>query len=338
MKKQDLLKGTFILVAGSVIAKFLGVFFRYPIILLLGDEGIAFYQLVFPLHMFFMGFAYGIPIAMSKLISESRAMNRNEQNVILTQGLLFMTILGGGFSCLLLAFSKEIISFLKWNPGSYYAFMGISIAPFIIGMLSVFRGYFQGMQNMYPSAISQIIEQIGRVIFGVGFAYILISRSIQLAAGGAALGTSIGGIIALIFLVFYFILTKEKNKKILKKEKRNFLKRILDIAIPISIGASVPAIMALIDSIIIPQRLAVAGFNFVQSAILYGQLTGKASVLINIPLTLSMALNTSIVPILSEHYILKNYKEINRKSQVAYRLSFAISLPSCVGLFLLSNQ
>lgn len=338
MKKQDLLKGTFILAAGTIIAKFLGVFFRYPIILLLGDEGIAFYQLVYPLHMFFMGFAYGIPIAMSKLISESRAINRNEQNSILTQGLLFMVLLGGGFSCLLLMFSKEIISFLKWNPGSYYSFISISFAPFVIGILSVFRGYFQGMQNMYPSAISQIIEQIGRVIFGVGLAYILISKGIEVAAGGAALGTSIGGIFALLFLLFYFMATRDKGSKEKPKEKNNFLKKILDIAIPISIGASVPAIMALIDSIVIPQRLSVAGFDYVQSAVLYGQLTGKASVLINVPLTLSMALCTSIVPILSEYFALKNYAEINKKSQIAYKFSFAISLPSCLGLFLLSNQ
>lgn len=338
MKKQDLIKGTFILAAGTIISKFLGVFFRYPIILLLGDEGIAFYQLVFPLHMFFMGFAYGIPIAMSKLISESRAMNKNEQGSILSKGLLFMAILGGGFSTLLILFSNEIINFLKWNPGSYYAFLGISFAPFIIGILSVFRGYFQGMQNMYPSAISQIIEQIGRVIFGVGLAYILISRGPEVASGGAALGTCIGGIFALIFLIIYFMITKDKKQKIIEKESGNFLKKILDIAIPISIGASVPAIMALIDSIVIPQRLAVAGFNYVNSAILYGQLTGKASVLINVPLTLSMALNTSIVPILSEYFILKNYKEINRKSQIAYKFSFAISLPATIGLFLLSNQ
>jgi len=338
MKKQDLLKGTFILAAGTLIAKFLGVFFRYPIILMLGDEGIAFYQLVFPLHMFFMAFAYGIPIAMSKLISESRAMDRNDQNSILSQGLLFMVLLGGGFSSLLLIFSKEIISFLKWNPGSYYSFLGISFAPFIIGLLSVFRGYFQGMQNMYPSAISQIIEQIGRVIFGVGLAFILISKGIEVAAGGAALGTSFGGIFALAFLVFYFILTRDKDLKVKSKEKNNVLKKILDIAIPISIGASVPAIMALIDSIVIPQRLSAAGFDYVQSAILYGQLTGKASVFINVPLTLSMALCTSIIPILSEHFVLKNYREIDKKSQIAYKFSFAISLPSCIGLFLLSNQ
>ncbi len=338
MKKQDLIKGTFILAAGTMIAKFLGVFFRYPIILLLGDEGIGFYQLVFPLHMFFMGFAFGIPIAMSKLISESKAMNKNDQGAILRQSLLFMSLLGGGFSAILLVFSKQIIDFLKWNPGSYYSFLGISIAPFIIGILSVFRGYFQGMQNMYPSAISQIIEQLGRVIFGVGLAFLLISSSVEKASGGAALGTSIGGFLALLFLIIYYFLMREKGPKLEQNEKVNYLKKVLDIAIPISIGASVTAIMALIDSIVIPQRLIAAGFNYVESGILYGQLTGKASVLINVPLTLSMALCTSMVPILSEYYILKNYKEINKKSQIAYKFSFAISLPSCIGLFLLSDQ
>lgn len=140
-------------------------------------------------------------MAVSKLVSERNAV-RDEGGIIsvLKEAMIFMFIMGMGFTIILLLFSKDIIRFLKWDTRSYYSLIGISLAPLFISIMSVFRGFFQGMQNMNYTAISQLIEQLGRVIFGVGLAYILLPKGIEYSAGGAAIGAAAGGLLGGIYL------------------------------------------------------------------------------------------------------------------------------------------
>ena len=162
----------------------------------------------------------------------------------------------------------------------------------MISFVNVFRGFFQGMQNMTHTGVSQILEQMGRVIVGVGMAIILLPKGIEYSAGGASLGAAGGGILALAYLYIKYSEVRKENG--IKKVKSNpeVLNKILQIAIPISIGTTVGTIMSLIDSILVPQKLLLSGISEANATILYGQLTGKAPVLVNIPLTISMAIGT----------------------------------------------
>lgn len=333
MKKQSLIKGTFILGFAGIIAKFLGLFFRWPLQMLIGDEGIGYYQMSYPLYMFFIAAASGIPVAVSKLVSERNAV-RDEGGIIsvLKEAMIFMFIMGMGFTIILLLFSKDIIRFLKWDTRSYYSLIGISLAPLFISIMSVFRGFFQGMQNMNYTAISQLIEQLGRVIFGVGLAYILLPRGIEYSAGGAAIGAAAGGLLGGIYLFLKYLGVKKEFR--VKKVKRNFkiMNTILYTAIPISIGSAVGTIMSLIDSALVPQKLLEAGFTYKQSTILYGQLTGKAFTLVNVPLTLSVSLCAALVPIIAEDYILNRRMTVLKKVELAIKISMVIAIPSCLGL------
>ncbi|NFD77719.1 polysaccharide biosynthesis protein [Clostridium botulinum] len=333
MKKQSLIKGTFILGVAGIIAKFLGLFFRWPLQMLIGDEGIGYYQMSYPLYMFFIAAASGIPVAVSKLVSERNAV-RDEGGIIsvLKEAMIFMFIMGMGFTIILLLFSKDIIRFLKWDTRSYYSLIGISLAPLFISIMSVFRGFFQGMQNMNYTAISQLIEQLGRVIFGVGLAYILLPRGIEYSAGGAAIGAAAGGLLGGIYLFLKYLGVKKEFR--VKKVKRNFkiMNTILYTAIPISIGSAVGTIMSLIDSALVPQKLLEAGFTYKQSTILYGQLTGKAFTLVNVPLTLSVSLCAALVPIIAEDYILNRRMAVLKKVELAIKISMVIAIPSCLGL------
>ena len=244
-----------------------------------------------------------------------------------------MLILGTGTSLILFFFAKPIISFLQWNPKSYYSLIGISFAPLIISFMTIYRGFFQGFQNMTPSAVSQILEQIGRVIVGVGLAILLLPKGIEYSAGGAAFGAAAGGLLGGGYL--YIKYRKIKKEMGIKKIKRNtqLLTNILKIAIPISIGATVGTIMSFIDSILVPQKLLEAGLSEQAATILYAQLTGKASVIVNIPLTLSMALCISLIPIIAENYILRNKKEVDKKIELSMKLSAVISFHVCLGCF-----
>ncbi len=336
MKKQSLVKGSLILASAGIISKLLGFFFRWPLIMLIGDEGIAYYQLVYPLYMFFAAMAAGVPIAVSKIISEKNAIGdiRGSFEVV-KESAYMMAMLGIGTSLILLCLGKPIINFLKWDMKSYYALIGISFAPMMVSFMTIFRGFFQGLQNMTPSGISQIFEQIGRVVIGVGLAVVLLPKGIEVSAGGAAFGAAGGAFIALIYLLAKYI--KVKKAYGVKKIKTNtdVLTQILKVAIPISIGATVGTVMSLIDSILVPQQLLKS--QVANSVALYGQLTGKAAVLINLPLTLSVAICTSLIPIIAEMYMLKRKKEMEDKINIALKLSTVIAFPCTLGLYFLAE-
>ena len=196
MKKQSLIKGSLVLGIAGILAKVLGFFFRWPLIMLIGDEGIGYYQLSYPLYMFFVAMASGVPVAVSKMISERNAVNDIDGSFeVVKESAYLMAILGIGTSLILYFFAKPIINFLKWDMKSYYSLIGIAFAPAIISFVTIFRGFFQGLQNMTPSGISQILEQIGRVVIGVGLAYILFPKGIEVSAGGAAFGAAGGAFI-----------------------------------------------------------------------------------------------------------------------------------------------
>lgn len=338
MQKQSLMKASAILAVAGILAKVLGLLFRWPLIMLIGDEGMGYYQMTYPLYMFFIAMASGVPVAISKLISEKKSDNDIDGVFeVVKESTILMLFLGLGTTLVLSIFSKQIIAFLNWDMKSYYSLIGISFAPVIISIMTVYRGFFQGLQNMYPSGVSQLLEQMGRVIFGVGLAVILLPKGIEVAAGGAAFGAAAGGLMGCIFLVFKYRSAKKEFgiKKI--KTNTDILNQILKIAIPISVGGTVGTIMTLIDSIMVPQKLMLAGFSVEQSTVLYGQLTGKAGVLTNIPMSLSLAICTALVPVIAGCIKKKNKKELDEKVQQAFKLTSVISLPSMVGLFLLAD-
>ncbi|AQS02743.1 putative polysaccharide biosynthesis protein [Clostridium beijerinckii] len=338
MKKQSLIRGSIILGVAGILTRFLGLFFRWPLIMLIGDEGIGYYQMSYPLYMFFIAMASGVPVAISKMISEKNATNDIYGSFeVMKESAILMTIIGTGTTLALFFFAKPIVLFLKWDPKAYYSLIGISFAPIVISFVTIFRGFFQGLQNMTPSAISQIIEQIGRVIFGVGLAVFLLPRGIEYSAGGAAFGATAGAVLGGAYL--YSNYKRVKKRYAIKKIKSNpeILNTILKIAIPISLGTTVSSIMNLIDSILVPQKLLDAGFTNVQSTVLYAQLTGKASVIVNIPLTLSMAICTSLIPIIAENFILKKQKELKGKIDASMKMASVIAIPCTFGLFFLAE-
>jgi stage V sporulation protein B len=338
MKRQSLIKGTVVLGVAGIFAKFLGLFFRWPIQMLMGDLGVGYYQSSYPIYMFFIAVASGIPVAVSKMVSEKNALGDREGVVqVLRKAMLLMLCTGATFTILMLLFSRQLIEFLNWDEKSYYALMGIAIAPIFISIMGALRGFFQGLQNMNYTAVSQVLEQIGRVVVGVGLAFVLLPKGIEYAAGGAALGAAAGGILGGSYLTIkYFIIKREFHFRKVENDSK-ILSSLLYIAIPISLGAAVGSIMALIDSVLVQQKLLLAGFTRTEVTILYAQLTGKAFILINVPLTLSMALCASIVPAIAEAHVLKRNREVLNKVQLAIRLSSTIALPSLLGLFFMAS-
>jgi stage V sporulation protein B len=339
MPKKNLLKGTLVLGIGGITAKVLGFFFRIPLIYMIGEEGIGLYQLTYPLYSFLLAISAGIPTALSKMISERNALHKQKEAYYIFKIALYILGVFGAISSLcIIIFSNSIITAFKWNKGAYYSLLGISLAPVFTCLLSAFKGYFQGLQEMGAPAISQVVEQLTRILVGVGLAYLLLSRGIAVSAGGASFGAAIGSLIGLMWMIHCFKKlrhTFSKTEKI--KSKFALCKEILKLAVPISFGQAIGSIMALIDSIIVPGLLKASGYSEQIATQLYGQLTGKAFVLVNIPLTLSIALAQSTVPAISESYALGNRERLKRNIKMSYKLSMIIALPCAGGLYALAR-
>ncbi len=337
--KNQIIKSTIILSVCSIFAKFLGIFFRWPLVMLIGDEGIGYYQMTYPLYMFFIGIASGMPIAISKLVSECSVHNDREGIYnILRSSLKIMIILGITVSSFLLIFSNQIINILKWDKKVYFSLIGMALSPLCVCILGVFRGFFQGFENMVPTGVSQIIEQITRVLVGISLAFLFFPFGIEYSAGGASFGGAAGGIIATIVIVLIYKRFKKEYFKGIKIRKTNkYIKKILKMCIPLSLGATVSTIMVLIDSILVPRMLLNAGFGYKESTILYGQLTGKVSVLINVPLTLSIALGVSILPALSKLHALNHIDKFKEKVDMSLKISTIISFPCFIALYFLAS-
>ena len=132
--------------------------------------------------MLFVAIASGVMIAMSKLIAEMNAKNDREGvHQVLRQTLFVMIIIGAAFTTFMVMFARPIITILKWNPKAYYSFLALFITPIFVSIMCTFRGFFQGLQNVGPTAISQLVEQVGRVVAGVLFAYLLFPKGIEYA-------------------------------------------------------------------------------------------------------------------------------------------------------------
>lgn len=344
-KQNSFVKGAAILGMAGVIVKILGAVYRIPLSNIIKAEGMGYYQTAYPFYVLLLTISTsGIPVAVAKIVSERRALEdySNAQKVFRT-ALTVMAIAGVLTSALLLIFANKIVNFLG-NPNAYYALIALAPALLFVPIMSAFRGFFQGRQNMIPTALSQIIEQLFRVVFGLTLTVILLDRGIPIAAGGASLGGSIGaifGTICIIFIYYLFrnTLKRESLKSIESKEYpvKSIIRDILLIAIPITIGSAIAPIMDAIDASLVLRRLQSISFTQQQSNELYGQLKGMAQTLINLPQVFSMAIAMSLVPAISSFKAKGARDELNDTISSGIRMTLLIGLPCALGLFVLSE-
>jgi stage V sporulation protein B len=199
------------------------------------------------------------------------------------------------------------------------------------------------MQNMLPTAISQVTENFMRVVVGLSLAYFLMP-DIGKAAGGASFGAVAGGVFgSLILWILYHKMLPKLNKEIASTKNKSdsvlsfkrVAKTILAIAIPISIGAAVNSVMNFVDSACVTARLLSVGLNEIDATASFGQLT-KVATFINLPLTFGMAIVAGLVPAISEAMAKKDYEEVQGKIELGARFALLISLPASIGLAVLA--
>lgn len=345
MSDKNFLKGAAVLGAAGLIVKIIGAAYRIPLTNLIDTEGIGYYQPAYQVYNLLLVISLaGFPTAIARLVSEKIALDnyKGAQQVFRISMATLLT-LAAVSSVFVFFFAEQIANSIGY-PGTYYSLLALVPALFFVPIMSVYRGYFQGMQNMVPTALSQIIEQLFRFAVGLFLAYIFVKESLPKAAGGASFGASAGGIAGFL-LIFAIYLYNKKNidakyassKKNIEENWKKVLKRLFQIAIPITIGASIVPLMGLIDAKLVSMRLLAIGYSEIEVSDLYGQLSGTAQTFINFPQVFSIAIAMSLVPTITESYTKKEDKMLNMTANLGMRTALLIGLPSAIGLFVLSE-
>lgn len=344
--KDSFLKGALILGMAGIIVKIMGAFFRIPLGNLIGSEGMGYYQAAYPVYTLFLNLAIaGFPTALAKLVSEKTAIgdHRGAHKIFkVSYTVLLMT---GIVSFSVFFFGAESIVKMMDNEGAYYAMLAIAPALLFVPVMSSYRGYFQGKRDMSKIAVSQISEQFFRVILGLALAYYFMKKSgPEMGAAGAIAGATIGAVASIIYLIIAYLREGRRRRadikasKSFKEEKTSrILKRILVVAVPITIGASVMPLMNLIDNMIVISRLTEGGFTHDQAVSLFGQLTGMAMAIINLPSVVTAAIGMSLVPSISEAYALGNKPKARKETKSAIKVTLLLVLPCAFGMAALAD-
>jgi len=288
----------------------------------------------------------GVPLAISKLVAEQVSLgNAGQVRKIFRVALAFL-IASGFFSVVLVfALVPTLVGTVFSDPRVYWCLVTLAPTLFVTSISAAFRGYYQGLQQMVPPAIGQVIEQIVRVFAGVSFATLLLPYGTEYAVAGLAAGTLLGEIIGLLVLVLIYLSKKQPRQRLAdhrhaEKTSRTgeILGSIFSFSVPISLSRLINSLLLALQAIIIPQRLQAAGYTLRQATELYGQFTGIALALLGIPTIITLSLSTTLVPATSEALTMNNYPLLRARSIKALQVSLIVGLPSAVVFFMLPKQ
>ncbi|MBQ7105477.1 MAG: oligosaccharide flippase family protein [Bacilli bacterium] len=330
--KEKFIKSTIYLIIGGFITKLLGLFIKIITTRYIGIEGISMYTLILPTFSLAMTITQlSLPLSISKLISEDKYNNKN----ILASTLPISIIINILVITILILSSKYLATNLLHDTRCIYPIIAISLTLPFISLSSIIRSYFFGKQQMLPHVISNIIEQITRIIIIIIITPYLIKKSIIWAVCGLILSNIISEIISIIILILFI-----PKRKITKQDiipNKNNIKNILNISIPNTSGRLITSIFYFFEPIIITYTLTKVGLNPSYITTEYGIIEGYVIPLITLPNFFTIAISNSLLPTLSNLYAKNKYKEIKKSLKQALFLSGIIGLVTVIILFIFPN-
>lgn len=342
-KRNNFLTGALIIAAAHIITKVIGALFKIPLDrFILHDRGMGIYNATYNIYNWlFIVSTAGIPVAISKMVAESVAhTNYREARRIFKVSFYTMFFIGilaaailflgaGGFSDLI-AMPRTRLSLMVMAPSLLFACL-----------MSSFRGYFQGLQNMMPTALSEVVESSFKLIAGLALAAYFLPVGIEYASAGAIGGVSIGGFCALLFLmVSFFFYSRQKTNYtpagLPIASTRRILKKLLKLALPITLGASVFSLTTVIDTTMVANLLKGLGFSIETRESLFGYLS-RATTMFNLPPTIISAIAISIVPVIATQNELHQTEAMRRQIVTSLRMTLLFALPCAFGLSCLAE-
>lgn len=363
-KKQNFLTGAAILSLSTIIVKIIGMFYKIPLKAVIGDQGYAYFTAAYDIYTVLLVISTtGLPVAMSRMVSEAHTLGNGKQmqRIFRTALIAYMSIglLGTG---VMMLFSGALADMME-TPKASYSIFALGPAVVFICFASAGRGYFQGQGDMRPTAFSQIIEAAGKLFLGLSFAYLVMrsTGSEAYSSGATIAGISIGaGLSAL-----YVLISHRKNRKEVsamggKADSYGATaKRLLAIAVPITIGAAGLQLINLLDSVTVVRRLLhaaeadggvinrlldIARMNpssdqsLAQDAAEIGKgIYSYCQTVFNVPTALIPCITAAIIPAITAHLTKKDHEGVKEVQHSSLRVMALIAAPCAVGMLVLSE-
>jgi len=341
---KSVAKSISVLSIAGIICKLIGVLFSIPLNMISPQVATVFY-IVYPTYTLLLTISSaGLPVAVSRLVAGFLAKSdKNNAWNTFRSAMIMLASIGGLFSLIMIVTNSLLVNMVGVEEASA-GFYAIAPCVMIVCILSAFRGLMQGQQNMVPTAISQVIEQGGKVIISLPLAYLGLKRSVMAGAAGALLGITLSEIAALIYM-FYCYRSKKpafdslpQNPENKPLSKKALLRDLVVISVPITISACIVPFSQFIDSAMMIKRMLLAGLTSDQAKAAYGIFTSIVIRLINIPTALALAISMSLVPAIAACKARNDQAAVRKETDTGMRYAFLIGFPCSVGMSVLAGE
>ena len=344
-KQKTLVGGVSILGVAGIICKIVGVLYRIPLAHLIGPEGMGVYHKVYPAYNLLLTISSaGLPVAISRMVAHY--VTREDPKTarrIFSIALRMLTVLGLLTTLLMLLFSGQLAAW-QGTEETRAGYMAIGPSLFFVCVMSAYRGFLQGQRNMTPTAVSQLIEQIGRVFIALPLAWLGMQKGgVALGAAGALAGSTTAEGAALVYMLLQHRRADRALSLIPQRADASPLpsgqiaSRLVAVAIPITLGACIVPLAGFIDSIMLTQLMEGAGMTAEDALVRYGSYAGPVLTLINVPTALAMAMSTNLVPDIASGLARGDKAFVAKEAGVGLRMAAVIGFPCSIGMSLLAQ-
>ena len=350
-KTNFLVQGSILALAG-ILVRVIGLIYRIPLNNVLGNEGIGYYSNAYSVYSIFLLISStSLPVAVSKVVSTRVAKKQFENSKRVFIGALVFAVVVGTLCSSVVFFGADFFAKLWKYPSMAMALRVLAPTIFVVCVLGVLRGYFQGMGTMIPTAISQIFEQIANAVVSIVAASVLFNVGAKVgegsayAAAGGTLGTLIGAGFALVFMLFVYMIYKPVMKKQIRRDKTGSKESYKDLSkilvmtiVPVLLSTTIYNLSSIIDSGLFGNVMSnIFAFDEKEYSALYGIYSGKYQLLTTAPIAIASALSSAIIPSLIRSLTSGNKGELVNKIESSVRLSMIIAIPCGVGLSTLAE-
>ena len=341
-KKQTFLHGAALLAIATAVVKVIGALYKIPLKMVIGDAGYGYFMTAYNIYaVLLMISTAGLPVAMSRMVSEAASLGHYNQvrKVYRTARGIFLG-LGVVSSLLMVVFCHQLAAFQR-QPDAWTAIAVLGPCALLMGIISTYRGFFQGQGNMRPTSVSQVLEAVFKLLVGLGAAVVImrLTKNVAYAAGGAILGVTVSCLISAVYLKSrqaeaYRELPQSGEAALGWKATAG---QLLKIAVPITIGSAGLQLLTVLETNLYMGRLLTAnGLSQGEADILKG-IYDMSQTIFNMPCAFIIPLTVSIIPAVTEYLTLKKDLRVRETEESAARITGLIALPCAVGLGILAR-
>lgn len=339
--------GVVILAVSNLLVKCAGLLFKIPMNYIIGDTGMGYYNSAYSVYTFlYMLSTSGLPVALSVMVSEKCSLGKSRAaSRVFNLALLLFCVIGSVTSAVML-FASDALCELIGSDKSSLSVMTIAPTMLFICVASAYRGYFQGCGNMVPTAVSQLIEALFKLVFGVSAAMYAIRSGygIEVVAAYAVSGLTLGAFAGMVYLMAYKLIFREHNPYCADvtladdtESRGDILRRFIKISLPVTISASVMSLAGMIDTALIQRVLLDSGASEEMAATLFGNYTSLAVPMFNLPPVLVYPIAYALVPVVASAISIGKREKAAEAVEGSIRCAIIIGLPCALGMAVLAE-